>query len=84
MALTTLWVCVCPTRINMLEQIIDKQKLRRMMDLSERMYLNKKQNDKSNEINALFFVCTRIKTFVIMWLQLKLFKNVCNYLHSTA
>jgi len=38
-ALTTLWVCVCPTRINMFEQIIDKQKLSRIIDRSERIYL---------------------------------------------
>lgn len=34
-----MWVCVCPTRIKMLEQTMDRQKLSRMMDRSERMYL---------------------------------------------
>lgn len=51
MTLTTLWVCVCPTRINIFEQIIDKQKLSRMMDRSDRIYLKKKKNDKSNQIS---------------------------------
>lgn len=52
MTLTTLWVCVCPTRINMLEQIIDKQKLSSMMDRSDRIYL--KKNKKKNK-SVYFF-----------------------------
>ena len=39
--LTALWVCVCPTRINMFEQIMDRQKLMRMIDRSERIYLRR-------------------------------------------
>lgn len=39
MRLTTLWVCVCPTRISMFEQTIDRQKFSRIMDRSDRIYL---------------------------------------------
>lgn len=52
--LTSLWVCVCPTRISMLEQIIDKQKLSRMMDRSERIYLKKKQRKENKSVH--FFI----------------------------
>lgn len=46
MTLTTLCVCVCPTRINILEQMIDKQKLSRIMERSERMYLREEEDVK--------------------------------------
>lgn len=59
LALTTLWVCVCPTRINMFEQTIDKQKLSRMMDLSERIYLRNKNSHKSNQISAFLWFAVR-------------------------
>ncbi len=36
----------------MFEQIIDKQKLSRMMDRSERIYLKKKKNDESKQISV--------------------------------
>jgi len=39
--LTALCVCVCPTSIKMLEQMIERQKLIRMIDLSDLMYLKR-------------------------------------------
>ena len=42
--LTAFCVCVCPTRIRILEQTMDRQKLIRMIDRSDRIYLEDREH----------------------------------------
>lgn len=80
LTLTTLWVCVCPIRISMFEQIIDKQKLSRMMDRSERIYLNGTERKmRATEISAFLPIVAQTKQ------HHHVIRCKCRrYLHSTA
>lgn len=69
---TALCVCVCPTSIRMLEQMIERQKLIRMIDLSDLMYL------KKNGLSKLHSSKSAMALFVISLVHL------CTYLHRTA
>lgn len=52
----------------MLEQIIDKQKLSKMIDRSERIYLRKKTDNKSNKMNVfLHFMVMSFLCFYAMF-----------------
>lgn len=66
---TALCVCVCPTSIRMLEQMIERQKLIRMIDLSDLMYL------KRNGISKLHSPKSAMALFVIS------LAHQCTYLH---